>query len=490
MPQSPFLARLEEFLERRSRAASGASTAVFDPGGARPTGEDIRSMLAAIGRTKTDKGGEEALAIAAAIRLAMPGIRPLATMTARLMVGQGQIDAAASLCASYDPGENDAEWVAISGAVAFNRGSLDEARRLAARFADLAPAVAPKGGARSLPEIAVLNLAPGMLKEAKHPKNIHFSGNFVSQISARFADRFRFVSLFVNSANTTGALWNLRPDLVINNLATGDVLDDPIIRRQTDKCVRKLGRYCINPPDAVVETTRDRNYQRLKNIDGLLAPRTQYLTYDSVDDALVERLETQFEYPFIVRAPFLQLGRAMHLVGNRAELRQKLGELAPGCFAIQFVDSRGGRELFRYMRGVFVGEEFHLTRVDHLQDWKIHSFHLRDSAHGAEYYRNHPQLQEEERRFCADPEGSLGPLAWSALQSVRKHIRLDLFGIDFNLLDDGRILFFEANASMAFFGNRPWRLVRHPQEAEDRMRDSLLRYLEARIVGSAGSAIP
>ena len=42
----------------------------------------------------------------------------------------------------------------------------------------------------------------------------------------------------------------------------------------------------------------------------------------------------------------------------------------------------------------------------------------------------------------------------AALEAIKKKISLDLYGIDFDLMPDGQILFFEANAAMtiSFFG--------------------------------------
>ena len=46
------------------------------------------------------------------------------------------------------------------------------------------------------------------------------------------------------------------------------------------------------------------------------------------------------------------------------------------------------------------------------------------------------------------PEQALGKPAMDALREIRNRIPLDIYGIDFNLLPDGRIVFFEANAAM------------------------------------------
>ena len=56
--------------------------------------------------------------------------------------------------------------------------------------------------------------------------------------------------------------------------------------------------------------------------------------------------------------------------------------------------------------------------------------------------------QAEEARFLSDAQAVLGAQAWQALEAVGARLELDYAGIDFALLADGRMLVFEANATM------------------------------------------
>jgi hypothetical protein len=60
-----------------------------------------------------------------------------------------------------------------------------------------------------------------------------------------------------------------------------------------------------------------------------------------------------------------------------------------------------------------------------------------------------PWKREEESRFLADPARALGPRAMAGLAAIEMRLGLDFGGIDFTLLPDGRVLVFEANATMA-----------------------------------------
>ena len=50
--------------------------------------------------------------------------------------------------------------------------------------------------------------------------------------------------------------------------------------------------------------------------------------------------------------------------------------------------------------------------------------------------------------LCRVGTAALGKPAITALHEIRARTPLDIFGIDFDLLPDGRILFFETNSAM------------------------------------------
>ena len=61
---------------------------------------------------------------------------------------------------------------------------------------------------------------------------------------------------------------------------------------------------------------------------------------------------------------------------------------------------------------------------------------------------DHPAKRDEEFRFLEAPAEVLGPRACAALAAVGRRLDLDYCGADFSLLPDGRVLLFEANATM------------------------------------------
>ena len=73
-------------------------------------------------------------------------------------------------------------------------------------------------------------------------------------------------------------------------------------------------------------------------------------------------------------------------------------------------------------------------------DWKVHYFTADMAAN--------PACRAEERHFLEAMPEVLGPQALAALALIGQSLGLDYAGIDFGLAPDGKVLVFEANATM------------------------------------------
>jgi hypothetical protein len=77
--------------------------------------------------------------------------------------------------------------------------------------------------------------------------------------------------------------------------------------------------------------------------------------------------------------------------------------------------------------------------------WNIHARDRRRFMVGR------PELIAEEKALFEDPENAFSPAITEVLQAVRDRMPLDFFGMDFGIAHDGRVVLFEANATMNFF---------------------------------------
>ncbi len=65
------------------------------------------------------------------------------------------------------------------------------------------------------------------------------------------------------------------------------------------------------------------------------------------------------------------------------------------------------------------------------------------------------ERRAEEARFLADPVAAIGARGMAAIREIGRRLDLDYCGVDFSVLPDGRLLIFEANATMLAHAEDP-----------------------------------
>jgi len=222
---------------------------------------------------------------------------------------------------------------------------------------------------------------------------------------------------------------------------------------EADRCERALSiieralgagdAEIVNHPAAVRATGRAANAQRLAAIPGVVTPsivrikRRELIAPDGA--ALLASLD--FEWPVLLRSPGFHTGEHFALVEHAARVRQVAESLpGPDLLAISYIDTRRPDGSWCKYRVMFVdGRPYplHLAISTH---WKVHYFSAA-MAERADY-------REEERAFLEDMAGTLGPGVMEALQRIAAVLELDYGGVDFALDRQGRVVVFEANATM------------------------------------------
>ncbi|MDH2910319.1 MAG: tetratricopeptide repeat protein [Candidatus Eremiobacteraeota bacterium] len=193
----------------------------------------------------------------------------------------------------------------------------------------------------------------------------------------------------------------------------------------------------LNPPAAVLESSRARNADRMATIPGLRTART-------VEIGRAELAATSLAFPILLRSPGFHTGEYFERVERREDLPAVLTAL-PGdrILAIEYLDTRGPDGFFRKYRVLIVGDRLYPIHLAHSQEWKVHYF----SARATE--------DREERAFLTDMNAALGARAITALDRVRRTLGLDYGGIDFTIDAEGVVVLFEANATMNLFAPGP-----------------------------------
>ena len=210
------------------------------------------------------------------------------------------------------------------------------------------------------------------------------------------------------------------------------------------KLVRGLPARVVNHPDAIQRSTRDQVAKQLAGIEGLHVPRAVRFRASKPEVALRAIEKAGLSYPVIVREAGTHTGRIVGCFSQADDLRAAL-QKGGDHIATEFVDFRSSDGFYRKYRVFFIGEHIiirHLLASDH---WNIHA---RDRQR---FMLGQPQLIDEERSLFEDPENSFPPEVADILKAVRDRMGLDFFGMDFGFGPDGRLVLFEANATMNFF---------------------------------------
>ncbi len=195
----------------------------------------------------------------------------------------------------------------------------------------------------------------------------------------------------------------------------------------------------INDPRAVLRTDRAAMMQRLAGTPGLIAPHTRRFRRDEVT---VDRLAgAGFAFPLLVRSPGFHAGTHFEAVADAGALPATLAAL-PGdaLYAIAYHDASAADGWVRKYRVVFIDGRPYPIHLALARGWKVHYF----SAAMAD----HPEHRAEEQTFLDDVEALLGREGMAALEAVNAALALDYGGVDFGRARDGRLIVFEANATM------------------------------------------
>ncbi len=258
--------------------------------------------------------------------------------------------------------------------------------------------------------------------------------------------------------------------LVVNSIGDAD-----LCRAALDVAADLVARSdapVINPPRAVMATSRIANALRLRTVPGVVTPvmaslRREVLAAPDAFDVLAAH---GIAAPFLLRTPGYHNGRNFFRVDDTAGLTAALAAL-PGdeITAIQFLDARradGTIAKFRVM--IIDGRIFPLhAAISH--HWKIH--------YASAEMADHPDHQAEDSAFLDNMPAVLGPTAIKALAHVRDSLGLDYAGVDFSLNAAGDVLLFEANATMVVPGAEPHDHAAYRRAPVERIAEAIRRML-------------
>lgn len=216
----------------------------------------------------------------------------------------------------------------------------------------------------------------------------------------------------------------------------------------------------INHPKAVLETTRDNNYQRFHQSQHIIYPKNVKLKgvtgncHTLISEALSKH---NFTFPVIVRLSGYQGGKNMYLIDaidshDFVDFDAVVAQGAKDIYLIEYVDVSftdkrlPGTKLYPKFRAFLAGGNLYPAHLFIAQD--DFNVHRRNSD---PLMQQHQWLLDMERVYCSNPKEIIPEKLWSALEDMLRKMDLDYVGVDFAITNrEGQagVVIFEANAAM------------------------------------------
>lgn len=402
-----------------------------------------------------------------------------------IRIAAGQAEKALQLLAGstgMDKGRSG-EWLLLRAAASYAAGQYEKAAELTREAAVALPVhiTAAEPGQQYL--IGVINPAPPIVRAVMSPQLFHFSDNTPANLAWKHNNLYRFWSVFPEAPDAAVAADKLpRAALILNNWVNGEGLSTADTLERVAGFTDRFGLPVLNHPRQAALATRQRNAERLSGIPGLVVPRiARFRNEPEKHQHVIRAIADTLGFPVIIRDPFRQMGKAAEKIETAEALATHLlGQTASQLYAIEFIDNPIAGGLFRKIRAAVIGDEVIIAHVHFGARWNVHR--ERDAASAAEVSVP-PGEQAFAQSILFKPDDALGRTGIAALRAIRERIPLDFYGIDFDILPDGRLVFFEANAAMNV--SMAGRKSKGVEPIRARMREAFHRLI-ATTAGSAG----
>ncbi|MFD3263063.1 ATP-grasp domain-containing protein [Phenylobacterium ferrooxidans] len=212
-----------------------------------------------------------------------------------------------------------------------------------------------------------------------------------------------------------------------------------VIEKFTDQCDLPL----IDPAAAILQTRRHDVARRLAGIEHIHMPKTLLLRNPTLERVRRQAEAAGFRFPAIVRRTGTHNGQMLGVFQSPEEIEGVYGDRRNEYYLTEFVDFRSPDGGYRKTRFFFVGDEIVLRQHVVSETWNIHGRSGRGMA-------DHPDRLAEAQTWVGGGFAGLPATARTALRAIGDQIGLDYFGLDASLDSEGRVLVFEANATMNF----------------------------------------
>jgi hypothetical protein len=236
-------------------------------------------------------------------------------------------------------------------------------------------------------------------------------------------------------------------DTVILGITNPDT--NPRVLAIAASLLANYGGRVLNRPEAVLASAREKVSAGLASIPNLIAPPTVRLSAQSLDrlDEIVA--SGGITFPAIFRFAGRHQGSGTMIVRGIASVaadlaRAKARGLGEEFYLTAFVETRLPDGLFRKFRFFYYRDRIVMRHMIVANQWSVHARDRED------FMNDRADLIEEERRVVAAGFDGLPEMTKATLRAVGPAMGMDFFGLDCAIMPDGRVVLFEANATMSF----------------------------------------
>lgn len=358
-------------------------------------------------------------------------------------------DAAKALEKALAFDQNDARAHIFLSAIMDHNGKIEAAKAALRQGIALKPFMVKQCKGKSLARIlrvrGVDNSRYTLGLDSKRQYKIKLSGGNFSDTCLTGMNQFSTINFLICGGNILNFQGLPEYDIIMNSIADPDA---------EGKALQTLSRFLmcapirpvINRPDKVMLTTRDGNYRRFMNAKGIVFPKTIRLPISGGDgcEAALAAVEAEgFSYPLLVREPGSQTGRTFEMISHPSLLLDYVrASQVKELYLIQHVYNPFRSRFQRKMRFFCIDGRLYPATCHIDEAWNVHG------GNRVELMKNNPWMMGEEKAFVAGSREYIGGAGYDALVDLCAGVGLDFFGLDFNVMDDGRIVIFELNPAM------------------------------------------
>ena len=263
--------------------------------------------------------------------------------------------------------------------------------------------------------------------------------------------------------------------VLFNAIGDADVLRPSLAR--VERLCERFGRRVMNAPLAVARTARDALAVTLSGLDDVIVPPAWRLEHAEVEQAVRAAHAREPASSWLLRPVATHGGEGLRRIDPAQAAAFRLDSdpstesvKSDQWYLTRFVETRCDDGFYRKYRMVLIDGvpyPYHLAIASH---WLVHYFSADMLADAGK--------QAEEGEFLARPGTVLGGRAMAALAAIGARLELQYAGVDFTLLPDGRVLVFEANATMLVHREVPRSPLAYKNPHIERMCEAFLAMRE------------